>query len=107
MREVREHRNLTRDKLARKVGVSSSAIKNIESGRNDPSLATFQYLADALQVPVETLLKPVGSPIPAPRRKATPTMRRAQVLALLATCAVSRSRRRRLGQADRRLGGTM
>ena len=82
---MREHRDQTRDKLAKKVGVSAATIKNVENGRNLPSLITFGHIAEALQVPVETLFKPAGSPIPAPRRKATPTTKKAALLALLAT----------------------
>ena len=61
---MREHRDLTRIKLAMEVGKSSAMIKNIESSRNDPSLKTFYRIAEALQVPPEILMKPVGSPIP-------------------------------------------
>jgi len=68
LREVREGRNMSRQSLAKRTGVSEAAIKNYESGRHGPRMATLMDMATALRVPTDSLLKPAGSTIPAPRR---------------------------------------
>lgn len=57
IRELRKAAALTLDELARGVGVSRSAISQIESGRVDPSLSTVRQLAAALRVPVARLFE--------------------------------------------------
>jgi len=68
LREVREGRNMSRQSLAKRTGVSEAAIKNYESGRHGPRMSTLMDMAAALRVPTDSLLKPAGSTVPAPRR---------------------------------------
>jgi transcriptional regulator with XRE-family HTH domain len=50
---VRGERHLTVSEVARRVGVSASAISQIERGHSRPSVATLFALARALTVPVD------------------------------------------------------
>jgi transcriptional regulator with XRE-family HTH domain len=48
IRELREAHGLTRDALARKVGVSAVYIKKLEAGERTPTLPTLTLIARAL-----------------------------------------------------------
>lgn len=72
IREIREFRRLSQQALADAAGTSKGDVSRHE--RNDPtsnpSVDVLARIADALSVPVFTLLEAVGSPIP---EKATAT----------------------------------
>jgi DNA-binding XRE family transcriptional regulator len=51
----REHRDLTQADLARRSGVSATALNKIESGRRGGRLATRRAIAKGLDVPVSAL----------------------------------------------------
>lgn len=50
LRTVREMRGLSQRELAAAVGVSQSAIAQIETGRTQPTLANLKKIAEALDV---------------------------------------------------------
>ncbi|MGK5085338.1 helix-turn-helix transcriptional regulator [Bdellovibrionota bacterium FG-1] len=52
---LRDSREYSQAVLAKKVGLTQSAIAQIENGTKDPSIATVKRLADALDVDVATL----------------------------------------------------
>jgi putative transcriptional regulator len=57
---VRQHRllrDMTQQELADRVGVTRQTILSIEKGKYTPSVALALYLADALNVTVETLFQ--------------------------------------------------
>jgi putative transcriptional regulator len=57
---VRRHRllrDMTQQELADRVGVTRQTILSIEKGKYTPSVALALYLADALNVTVETLFQ--------------------------------------------------
>lgn len=61
VRARRERLHLTQDQLAREVGVSRSAISEIEAGRiHHPRAGVFARLASVLGVPAAALLAAVG-----------------------------------------------
>lgn len=57
VRILREKRGLTRGALATAVGVVTTSITNIESGRQCPSLPMLLRLCDELEVPICEVLK--------------------------------------------------
>ncbi|MCK5605695.1 helix-turn-helix domain-containing protein [Candidatus Pacearchaeota archaeon] len=61
LREIRDARSLTQPALGKMIGVTKATIYNWESGTRFPSRANMKKLADALQVPVESLQAPEGS----------------------------------------------
>jgi transcriptional regulator with XRE-family HTH domain len=54
--EIREHAGLTQSALARAMGVSQSAISQIEAGDRNPSFDTLRQIASALGVSVAHLV---------------------------------------------------
>ena len=56
IRRTRKLKNLTQKQLGDLCGMADSAIRRYESGRGNPTLGTLQRIADALQVPVNSLL---------------------------------------------------
>lgn len=58
IREARENKNLTQEKLAEKVNLSQNAISNIESGRACPSLKSIVAITSALDTSIDNLLAP-------------------------------------------------
>lgn len=52
LRTVREMRGLSQRELAAAVGVSQSAIAQIETGRTQPTLANLKKIAEALDVTI-------------------------------------------------------
>jgi len=63
VREQRAKLHLTQSELAQKVGVSRSAISELEAGRiEQPRAAVFARLGKALGVPAAALLAAAGYP---------------------------------------------
>lgn len=56
LRQLREERQLTQEKLAYECGRAKSYVCEIESGKKVPSLALLAEFADRLGVPVFDLL---------------------------------------------------
>lgn len=54
--KIRLERNLTREQLAEKVGISTTFYANLECGNKMMSLVTLRKLADALCVSTDSLL---------------------------------------------------
>lgn len=63
IRNARKNAGLTQSELAKKTALSRSYIGDIEKDRYNPSVATLQAIAQATDVPVESL---VGNSIPIP-----------------------------------------
>jgi transcriptional regulator with XRE-family HTH domain len=57
LRELREKRNLSLDAFARMTGVSKSMLRQIETGKSNPTLATVWKIATGLRVSLSTLLR--------------------------------------------------
>jgi transcriptional regulator with XRE-family HTH domain len=55
LRDCRELRGLSQSELAERTGLKPSAISHFETGQRAPSLANLVRLADALDVPLDTL----------------------------------------------------
>ena len=63
VREQREKLHLTQAELAARVGVSRSAISELEAGRiEQPRASVFMRLAAALGIPAAVLLAAAGHP---------------------------------------------
>lgn len=56
LRVWREHRELTLQMLADKVGVSKAYLSEIETGKKEPSLDVAGRLADALAVDIDDIV---------------------------------------------------
>ena len=54
---VRESAGLTQAELARRIGVSRQQLNNWESGFRRPTVESLLKIAQALHVPLETLIK--------------------------------------------------
>ena len=57
MKKVRAKKKLSQGALARLLDVDKGYISNVESGKKNPTLATIQRLAEALDVSANELLK--------------------------------------------------
>lgn len=55
VRRIRQHANLSQEKLSRISGVRAASLSEIENGLGDPKLSTLLKVAAALKVPVEDL----------------------------------------------------
>ncbi len=63
LNKIIHEKQLTQAKLAQKSGLSKTAIHNLLSSKTKhPSLSSCKALADALEVPLETVLKAAGMP---------------------------------------------
>jgi transcriptional regulator with XRE-family HTH domain len=57
IKQLREKKNLSQEKLARLADVSNNTIVNIESGKQtNPTIETVSKIAKALDVAIEELL---------------------------------------------------
>ena len=56
IRETRAAQGLSLEQLARLTGISAPALSIIETGKRDPRLTTLARIADALRVPLATLI---------------------------------------------------
>ncbi len=50
IKEFREQRHFTQDKLAELVGIDPKHLSRIENGRNYPSFETLEKILDSLQI---------------------------------------------------------
>jgi transcriptional regulator with XRE-family HTH domain len=57
VKEWRERRGLTQEKLAQRAGISRPYLARLETARQDPKLSTLEKIAKALRVHVTKLLK--------------------------------------------------
>ena len=58
IKELREHKKMTQDKLGRLVGVSRSTVAKWESGENMPRARQLISLASVFNIKVDALLRP-------------------------------------------------
>ena len=56
LREIREQRNLSLDQLAELTGVSKSMLRQVETGRSSPTIATVWKIANGLRLSFTTLV---------------------------------------------------
>jgi transcriptional regulator with XRE-family HTH domain len=57
LRELREERNLSLAKLCELTGVSKSMLRQVETGKSSPTIATLWKIANGLRVPFTVLLR--------------------------------------------------
>ena len=57
IREIREERGLSHEKLSKQSGVSSSHIGYLENGEREPTISVLCKLAKALNVDIKDLFK--------------------------------------------------
>lgn len=58
IKELREEKGWSQNELARRSGVKQGIISDIESGKTKhPRIDTMSAIADALEVPIDKLLK--------------------------------------------------
>lgn len=67
LKEIREHRKISQEQLAKKAGVSLKTVHNWESGTHTIRARNLDQLLTALQCELKHLHEPPGSPKP-PRR---------------------------------------
>ena len=63
IRKIRKARGLSQEKLAEKIGISTTHMSHIETGNTKMSLLTFVEIASALEVRTDEILyddKPEG-----------------------------------------------
>jgi transcriptional regulator with XRE-family HTH domain len=57
LQQLREARDLSRQQLAERAKISRQYVRQLEAGRQDPTVGTLQRLAKALRVKVTRLLE--------------------------------------------------
>jgi transcriptional regulator with XRE-family HTH domain len=57
LKEEREKKNISKNKLSEDSGLSSSSILKIENGSRKPTLLSLTFIAKALDIELWTLLK--------------------------------------------------
>lgn len=57
IRRVRMDKGLTQEDLCQKLGMDPSYLSNVESGNKNPTLATIEKIATALNVSIDELMK--------------------------------------------------
>lgn len=57
MRKIRMRKKMSQGDICRALGVDRAYISNIESGKQNPTLATIEKIAEALGVKVNELLQ--------------------------------------------------
>jgi transcriptional regulator with XRE-family HTH domain len=60
IRAYREESNLSLRELARRLGISPSAVSQIETGKSKPSVSTLYAVIDELGLAVDALFSPIG-----------------------------------------------
>jgi DNA-binding XRE family transcriptional regulator len=56
IRAWREHKMIKMNELAKKVGISSAYLSQIENGKRNPTIDTLKAIAKALRVEIEVLI---------------------------------------------------
>lgn len=75
LREVREERGIGLRELSRRLGVSPSALSQIETGRTRPTVMTLRSIVSELEMSLDDLLRVPGArvqPAPAVEGATTP-----------------------------------
>ena len=57
IKRIREEKNMTQGDICRAVGLDRAQMSNIEAGKGNPTLATIDKIAQALDVAIEDLIK--------------------------------------------------
>lgn len=57
MKKIRRQKHMSQGDICRKLDVDRAYISNIESGKKNPTLATIERIANALDVSVDKLLR--------------------------------------------------
>ena len=57
LKRIRTMKGITQGDIVRKLGVGRGFISNIENGKANPTLATIAKLAEAVNIPIDELLK--------------------------------------------------
>lgn len=57
IKELRKKAGLTQEKLAELIGIETSSLSGIESGRHFPSLLTAEKIAQTLNIQMKTLFE--------------------------------------------------
>ena len=57
LKRIRTAKGITQGDIVRKLGVGRGFISNIENGKANPTLATIAKLAEAVNIPIDELLK--------------------------------------------------
>lgn len=55
--ELRKENEMSQSELARRIGISQSALSNLEKGKGNPTLSTIEDIANALDIEPYRLLK--------------------------------------------------
>lgn len=74
LRRERNRAGITLTELARRAGIGKSTLSELESGTGNPSLETLWALADALDMPVSSLLDLPRTPVRLIRADEGPTV---------------------------------
>ncbi|RJX25484.1 MAG: helix-turn-helix domain-containing protein [Desulfurivibrio sp.] len=56
VRAWREHKQIKMSELAKKVGISSAYLSQIENGKRNPTIDTLKAIAKALNIDIEMLI---------------------------------------------------
>ena len=56
-RELRESTGFSQKELSRYLGISSSAIGHLETGRNEPTASTLTAYSNYFRIPIDELLE--------------------------------------------------
>ncbi len=79
LRARREERRISLRELARRLGISPSAISQIETGKSRPSVSTLYAIVSELGMSLDELFSGTGQDrAPAPSRKAEKSVQRAR-----------------------------
>ncbi|MFF7901152.1 MULTISPECIES: helix-turn-helix domain-containing protein [unclassified Streptomyces] len=57
IRDLRIHANLTQEVLAEMTGIDRRTLQRIERGTSDPSYSSLLLIAQALDIPVDDLVR--------------------------------------------------
>ena len=57
IKRIREEKNMSQGDICRAVGLDRAQMSNIEAGKGNPTLATIEKIAQALDVAIEDLIK--------------------------------------------------
>lgn len=57
LKRIRVKKGITQTEIAKRLAVDKSFVSNIENGKTNPTLSTITNLANALDIPVNELLK--------------------------------------------------